>query len=71
MVYKVYGDTYKKGWELIIIVSSKEFLETVIDSIDETIYRGYMIIEFDMNTKTDTPIKTVRFDEQPKVKKRK
>ena len=66
-MYKLYADSNRRGWELIVLALSEEYLEYCISHIDQEVYRGYMVIEDD--GEKQFPIKRERFDEVKKKRK--
>ena len=63
-MYRLYGDSKRRGWELIILAIDEKYLNSVIENIDREVYRGYMVIE--SNELGEFPIKRERFDEVKK-----
>ena len=63
-MYRLYGDSNRRGWELIILAIDEKYLNSVIENIDREVYRGYMVIE--SNELGEFPIKRERFDEVKK-----
>ena len=50
MLYKIYGENYFKGWELITAVYSQDDVDMIIDNIDAHVYNAYMVIKRENKT---------------------
>ena len=44
-MFKVYGDNYFKGWELIKTDNDINKIHSVIENMDARVYRAYILVE--------------------------
>lgn len=44
-MFKVYGDNYFKGWELVKTTDNINKANVIIENMDARIYRGFILVE--------------------------
>ena len=69
-MFKVYGDNYFKGWELIKHSDIMYKATNIVDNMDARTYRGYIIVERSELLNQDVVVDTGCLDRPKELNKR-